>query len=193
MEEFKIVAVVKFNQLEAYVLNRLPEFKYKKIGSIMYGIDSGLFQCYSYESCDDRWKAFGGRKFDIKLENGEIEHCYGQWWNGGHDKIAKLENIELIGITFQTVENLKDCYVFTGGSIDKEFKSKLRAEYTGNIYEYREYEKIIKYDDEIHKWIHRHTVLERINRNIIKNARLKKKEILELKNQLSLYARELPI
>ena len=30
---------------------------------------------------NERREAFGGRKFDIVLDNGEIEKCEGQWWD----------------------------------------------------------------------------------------------------------------
>lgn len=31
-------------------------------------------------------EAFGGRKFDIVLDNGEIEKCEGQWWDAVTDR-----------------------------------------------------------------------------------------------------------
>lgn len=49
-------------------------------------------------------KLSGGRKFDIVLDNGEIEKCEGQWWDAVTDRAR--EELEKEGNPFSKLRNL---------------------------------------------------------------------------------------
>lgn len=146
----KIIAVVTFNQGEAFVLDTDPDFKYTKYGNdTIIGTDGVFYQFYKYERCYPNWEAFGGRKFDLPLTNGEVEHCYGQWWDGISKTAIDILGIndtdkKVVSATAQDIEKLKKCYVFIGyrGLSDKI--KELRKTYAGIVYNYWDYEKMIK-------------------------------------------------
>lgn len=141
----KIIAVVKFNEGEAYVLNHAPVFKYKKQNNVIVGTDGVFASCYFNDPSSRNFEAFGGRKFDIELENGEVEHCHGQWWDGiKPEAIKMLGTYELVHVTYGTKDHLKKCYVFYGCTGIKNEIEKLRKQYHGKVYDYWEYEKIMR-------------------------------------------------
>lgn len=150
MSSYEILAKVKFNDSIAVVLNQKPVLKYLRLNSsIIYGTDEhGIFyNCYRYERPSENWKAFAGRKFDIKLEDGEVIHCHGQWWDGGYTSLANKLGIRLCNVTYDTIERLKRCYVFTGLHADMDKYWALVDQYKHlPIREYWDYEKILKYD-----------------------------------------------
>ncbi len=171
----KIITSVRFNKSKAFVLDEMPKFIYYKIGNdIIYGTNGLFYQCYKYEKMSSAFKAFGGSKFSIPLNTGEIIECYGQWWDGGYDILEKELGIKLIHATYNTIENLKNCYVYTGSAVDKN-KFKELIESSGDLYyhDYYDYEKILKYQE---AWDKRWEEDKKLN-NIIKNLR-KDKEIL---------------
>lgn len=143
---YNVEAIVKFNDGIAYVLDKPIEFKFYKQGSLIIGLDDSctFISCYYYDRPTPGFYAFGGRKFDIHLENGEVEHCYGQWWSGGHSKAAELLGEELVHVTYETKDELKKCYVFTGSSAIKSKLEELRQSYSGEIYGYWDYEAKLK-------------------------------------------------
>ena len=167
----KIIAAVKFNQSIAYVLDKKPELIYKKVDGLIYGTDGIFYQCYKYDRPSKNWQAFGGREFEIKLETGDIVKCNGQWWNGGFDEVGKLAGCTIGASVLSTVEELKKCYVFSGYEVDMDKFKEFIKSYTDMVYPYREYEKIIRYDDEINKWISRVLKLERDKKNLIKEVK----------------------
>ena len=177
LEEFKIEAVVKFNNGEAWVLNRKPEIVYEKKGNIMYGNDYGFYNVYGFEAPCGKWKAFAGHEFDLPLKDGNVEHCYGQWWNAGHSKVEKILDIQLRPVTFKTNEDLIKCYVFTGASIEENYANKLRSEYSGCVYPYRDYEKIIKFDPQRKDFYKRLLKLERDKKSLIKEIKKVTKQL----------------
>lgn len=142
----ELVALVKFNRGKAFVLKNELNFKYQKHGGLLIGIDESetFVDCLFYERPTANFKAFAGREFDIKLENGETIHCNGQWWHGGTDKAEKLLGKEIVSVTVEDVQGLKDCYVFTGCFAFKHRLEELADSYTGKLYEYREYEEELK-------------------------------------------------
>ena len=79
MRKNKIIAVVKFNSKEAFVLRRRPLLKYNRYGNVIIGTDGLFFTCYYYSPPSERFQAFAGRKFDLTMEDGEVIHCNGQW------------------------------------------------------------------------------------------------------------------
>jgi len=143
--ENKIIAVVKFNDGEAFVMEQPIKLEYTKYGGYtIVGTDGCFLCCYGYESPGKTWEAFAGRKFDLQLTDGTVEHCYGQWWDSITKKAREVINDNIISVTAKSIDGLKKCYVFSGYyGIETEIK-KLRSEYLGKVYDYWEYEKILK-------------------------------------------------
>lgn len=146
---YEVEAIVKFNDGVAYVLDKPVEFTYYKEGGLIIGIDDTctFIQTYYYETPSYGFKAFGGREFDIVLENGDVIHCNGQWWDGGAQKAEELLGEELVHATYNDLENLKECYVFYGCVAVASNLAKLRDTYHGEIQGYWSYEAELKGKD----------------------------------------------
>lgn len=143
----ELKALVKSNDDVSLVFDNIEPLKYYKIDGLIYGTNSMLYECYYYDPPTERFKAFAGRKFNLKLESGEIIKCEGQWWDGGYNKLSEYLNVELRHTGANTINNLKRCYVYDAYNIDQEKKNDLVMNYKGSIYDYWEYGKLIKYDD----------------------------------------------
>ncbi len=145
----EIVAVVKFNDREAFVLKEEPKLIYTKYGTdTIIGTDGVFYQLYGYETPRGSYTAFAGRKFDLEMDNGEIVKCYGQWWDATTKKAVEVlginENNKLNYATACSIDNLKKCYVFHGYKGLSDKIEEFRKTYTGKVYEYYEYEKILR-------------------------------------------------
>lgn len=141
-----IQALVKFNSGVALVLDKSPEFKYYRQGNLIIGLDDTctFVKCYYYERPSLGFYAFGGREFDIQLDDGDIVHCNGQWWDGGYRQASELLGEELMDVTYNDIPSLNDCYVYYGCfAIKSELEEKINS-WDKQIYEYYEYEKFIK-------------------------------------------------
>lgn len=144
----KILAVVKFNHGEAIVLDEMPEMIYTKHDQITIVGKAGPFHVTYGKNHEAGLKAFAGRKFELPLNDGTIEYCSGQWWDAmtAKAKSVLLQNDadEIVSVTANTADSLKKCYVYYGYKSVRSEYEKLRSEYTGPVYEYHEYEKILK-------------------------------------------------
>ena len=139
LHPIKIVAVVKMNNAEAWVLNRMPELLYEKTehgGLIAH--DGPFSGAYSYSAPSAYSKAFAGHVFKIPMKDGTFTDASGQWWHAG---IRGQTSIAL-----STEEKLNSCYVFFAGSVDMGKAADLRAAYTGPIYGYTDHKKLLKHD-----------------------------------------------
>ena len=175
----KILAVVKFNEGHALVLDEAPKLVYKKVGNIIYGTDGLFYKCYEYGRMGENWKAFAGSKFTLTMEDGEKIECVGQWWDAGQTEVGKIVGRTIGSATLNTLESLKKCYVFTGYDIDIVKYHEFIKTYTGTVFEYGDYEKIIKYDDERSKLWRKIQKLERDKKQLIKEVKLKHLELTE--------------
>ena len=142
---YKIEAVVKFNDDEKLVLDKFPEVRYERHGRHLFGIDEyGIFvNVYRYEAPLGRFHAFAGRKFDIPMIDGTVTKANGQWWDAGTGALAAFLGSEVIRVTIETKKNLQKCYMFCGLRADMVEYERLRKTYTGRVYDYREYERMI--------------------------------------------------
>ena len=143
---YKVIAVVKFNDREALALSENPIIKYEEYGSLLLGLDQyGIFanSYYLGHNCGS-FRAFGGREFEIPMTDGTFKKAHGQYWDDGRAEFEEILGSEIIGVTIKEIHELNDCYVFYGMSAVKSEYDKLRATYTGKVYEYYEYEKILK-------------------------------------------------
>lgn len=135
---YKILAIVKFNQGEALILDKPVEIKYEKDGDLLYGTcQHGVFtNSYVYDRPSKGWEAFGGREFDIPMVDGSVIEASGQWWCGGQSEFSEKIGANLIFVTANSVENLKRCYVyFDYSAIESKYK-KLRETYSGEVLDY---------------------------------------------------------
>ena len=142
----KLIALVKFNNEIALVLQDKIQKRYNRYDDLLIGIDdTGTFiDCLYYETPIGRFEAFGGREFDIPLENGGIIHCSGQWWSGGSRKAEKILNKKLCKVVYNDIESLRECYVYSGDCAIEESLQELLATYNGKIYEYSEFNRELK-------------------------------------------------
>ena len=139
-EDLKVVAVVQINSGEALVLNRPLNFIYEEIGRDLIGSDGPFKRPLIYSPASEAFKAFAGSEMNLNMQDGSQRAVKDHWWSGslpGHQ-----------GVTACDLESLKKCYVFFGGMVitADDFQA-LRESYTGCVYPYWDYEKVIKYND----------------------------------------------
>lgn len=122
------------------------KYTYEKINEMLIGSDeTGIFyDCLFYEKPFGRFKAFGGREFDLPLKDGGTIHCSGQYWDGKSSRASDIKGINIIPCTCGYIEDLKKCYVYCGHYANMEKFQDLIEQYDGKIYEYHEYEELIK-------------------------------------------------
>jgi hypothetical protein len=179
-QPLKVVALVEFNKSQSLVFNRMPLYKYTIDGDLMWANDGPFYSCFKYEKPSKNWQAFAGRKFDLDMLDGSVTKCEGQWWDGGISCLSEKLGLALNSITIGTVEHLIDCYVFMGTSGNNEDIQKLISEYKGVIYPYWDYEKVIKFDKMRHDLIKKQLKLERANKALIAEVKVKSALLTEL-------------
>jgi len=166
--DYKILAKVKFNDGYAIVLDKKPKLIYKKVGDIIYGTDGLFYSCYKHGI--EFGEAFAGRKFEIKLDSGEIIKCNGQWWDAGQHEVSKIVGRTIRSATVGIIDELKKCYVFCGYDVDIVKYDEFVKEYNGLIYGYKDYKKIIKHDEMWNKMFRlqkdKRNLIEEIKKNI---------------------------
>lgn len=90
-------------------------------------------------------QAFAGRTFELPLTDGTIEKCHGQWWDAMSPAANVLmEGISLCNIGVGSVEALRKCYCYCGYYVDRDRVNEILQETKPPVYEYWEYEKILK-------------------------------------------------
>lgn len=139
----KALALVKINNQIGLVLDEPIMLTYQKKDGCILGSDGTFLQTLFYDKPSLNWQAFGGRKFDIPLDNGEIIHCNGQYWDGIKELHRKMVDGEIISIAANDINSLKECYVFTGYKGIKHKINELIVSYKGIVYDYWEYEMLI--------------------------------------------------
>ncbi|WP_407301891.1 hypothetical protein ACHQJB_15150 [Raoultella planticola] len=138
-EELKVVAVVQFNKGEAMVLNRPVNFTYEQIGNDYIGTDGPLTRALYYSRASAAFRAFAGSELTLMMTDGSVRKIKDHWWSG----VPSEHRDVVVG----DVESLKKCYVFGSASIRGEDFQSLRQSYTGCVYPYWDYERVIKFDD----------------------------------------------
>lgn len=139
-DQLKIVAVVQCNSSEALVLNRPLNFIYEEIGRDLIGVDGPFKRPLLYSPAGGYFKAFAGSEMTLNMRDGSQKKIKDHWWSGclpDHQSVTTCD-----------LASLKKCYVFFGGMViaPEDYKT-LRDSYTGCVYPYWDYEKVIKYDD----------------------------------------------
>lgn len=143
-KDLAISGIVEFNNNIAVVLNEDIKYTYRKLDSkTIIGTCGMFFIAYFYDYVSTA-KAFAGRKFTLTMEDGEVVHCNGQWWVGFNSKSrAYIGNRNLTNISYQSLDALKDCYVFYGGYAFEDELSDLLLHYTGKVYKYYEFQDVV--------------------------------------------------
>jgi hypothetical protein len=83
-------------------------------------------------------KAFAGRTLHLTMADGSVRDIKDNWWS----TYAKGYDSVVVG----NVEALKKCYVFGSAHMQPEEYAALRATYTGGVFDYWDYEKILKHE-----------------------------------------------
>jgi hypothetical protein len=176
--DMKVIALVNMNGGKALVFDKEDEMIYKRNGNIIYGFNGFKYNCYEYQGGS---QAFAGREFDIELDDGEVVKCKGDWWHAGVNRVSELENVSLINIASECIESLKKCYVFCGGEMD----SKKYQEAINNpdlpVYDYWDYEKVIKFDGMRKKYIRSEIKLQKAKESLTKEVKRLYKENKQFK------------
>lgn len=105
----KLLYLVESGESKFLVFDEMPDKISTKYGDdTIIGRIGGIFYDFLAKR-NERREAFGGRKFDIVLDNGEIEKCEGQWWDAATDRAREelekegnpLSKMVLIGIQYE--------------------------------------------------------------------------------------------
>jgi hypothetical protein len=124
--ELKIIDIIhhrnKYYVQQFIVVNRRPVYLYERKGKWLIAEDGGFFSFYYLKQPNGSrdFQAFGGRKFQIPLKNGDVVEARGQWWDGMPEDYSGLVSQSGYGVP----EKLATCNVFCGGYIDKELIDK---------------------------------------------------------------------
>lgn len=177
----KIIAMVRFNSHWAYVFDEPVSFKYREETiegkRFLIGRSGPFFDILRYKKATASFKAFAGREFSIEMEDGAIRKIKDDWWSSG----SPFDDV--INITYGTIENLKRCYVFSGGHVFKHTLERMVEEYENRIsgpygyraggwrYDYYDFEKVIKFDDERRRYFREKRHLETANKHLIRNVK----------------------
>lgn len=153
----KLVALVKFNDGVALVLDAMPQLKYKKVGKALIGQDGVFYDFLGYDAPSGRFKAFGGRQFDLPMEDGTVTHCNGQWWHGSNGDTYKHFGFPdykgfadmFCSPPIATVEGLVKSSLFCSSYMLRSAFDEMVAGYEGPIYDRQEYEQMMREKPEI--------------------------------------------
>lgn len=117
----KLLYLVESGESKFLVFDEMPDKISTKYGDdTIIGRIGGIFYDFLAKRNERREAFGGGRKFDIVLDNGEIEKCEGQWWDAVTDRAREelekegnpFSKMMLIGVS--SVDRLSDCYVYYG-------------------------------------------------------------------------------
>lgn len=179
----KLLYLVESGKLKFLVFDEMPDKISTKYGDdTIIGRIGGIFYDFLAKR-NERREAFGGRKFDIVLDNGEIEKCEGQWWDAATDRAREelekegnpLSKMVLIGVS--SVDRLLDCYVYYGLWASESKIEEMIADYKGRIYEYYEFkEEVINKINETRRKSYIQSWKEQIIRS---GMRQKRKDVFE--------------
>lgn len=137
--DLRVVALVEINKSVGIVLNRPIKLVYEKVGQDFIGKDGPFTSFLYYQQSTRHFRAFGGAELTLPLIDGSTVVVKNDWWSGllkDHCRVAA-----------GSVDELKKCYVFSGVSIKERDLFDLKKSYSGRVYPYWDYEKVIKFDD----------------------------------------------
>lgn len=120
------------------VIDRMPEWVYKRNGTIFTANDDGFYDFMAGSA--NKGDAFGGRQFTIKLDDDTEFLCRGDVWSVGPDPDVG----PTLSVGVCTMAELEKCYVFRSASISKAKLDAWLSENTpsNNYYKYDPREKL---------------------------------------------------
>jgi hypothetical protein len=134
--DLNVVAVVTMNGGEALVLNRPLKMIYEQAGIDLVGRDGPFIDFLKYELGSGRFVAFAGRELQLQMVDGTTRAIKNHWWHGvPHGTVP---------VAIGSEEGLSKCYVFSSMSADPEDIKKLRDKYSGDVFPYWDYEKMVR-------------------------------------------------
>lgn len=153
----KIVAMVRFNAGWAYVFDAPVIFRHSEetINGVRYliGRDGPFVKALRYEKARGGLKAFAGAEITLDMADGSSRTVKDDWWH-----VAPPCN-GVASITYNTVDELKRCYVYRGACVETSALEALVSEYEtrtsgpynhpagGWRYDYYDFQKVITFDD----------------------------------------------
>ncbi|MCA1298005.1 hypothetical protein [Stappia indica] len=177
----KIVAMVRFNKKWAYVFDAPVCFQYSEetINGVRYliGRDGPFVRALQYEKAQGRFKAFAGAEITLSMADGSSRTVKDDWWS----VVPPFSGVT--AITYNTVDELKRCYVYMGGCVETGALESLVSEYEtrtsgpyghpagGWRYGYYDFEKVIKFDDIRRNALRKQFHLERANKHLVRHAK----------------------
>jgi len=139
LPELEVVAVVESGGRDLLVMNRPVRFLYERHGRDFIGADGPFRDFLGYSPGGGSFKAFAGRELTLNMADGTVEKVKDHWWHG------ILPGT--VSATYGDIESLRACYVFSGGAcMDPGEYDRLRSRYSGPVYPYWDYERVIKFD-----------------------------------------------
>lgn len=179
----KLLYLVESGESKFLVFDEMPDKISTKYGDdTIIGRIGGIFYDFLAKR-NERREAFGGRKFDIVLDNGKIEKCEGQWWDAVTDRAREelekegnpFSKMMLIGVS--SVDRLSDCYVYYGLWASESKIEEMIADYKGRIYEYYEFKEDVI--DKINETLRKSYIQSWKERIIRSGMRQKGKDVFE--------------
>jgi hypothetical protein len=144
----RMIAKVRFNQRYAWVIDDPINLQYTfyENKKFLIGLDETctFYNVLYYERPTGNMRAFGGRSLDLPMADGSVTHCDGQYWSGKEGTASKILGVSFGYETVQSIEQLRECYVFSGYAVNYERFLTLCIDYDGPVFDYYEYEAIIK-------------------------------------------------
>lgn len=93
----KLLYLVESGESKFLVFDEMSDKISTKYGDdTIIGRIGGIFYDFLAKR-NERREAFGGRKFDVVLDNGEVEKCEGQWWDAVTDRAREEYKYECLG------------------------------------------------------------------------------------------------
>lgn len=84
----KLLYLVESGESKFLVFDEMSDKISTKYGDdTIIGRIGGIFYDFLAKR-NERREAFGGRKFDVVLDNGEVEKCEGQWWDAPGRRVS---------------------------------------------------------------------------------------------------------
>lgn len=179
----KIIAMVMMNGRWAYVFDKRPVFIHREQvidgKRFMVGVCGPFRTFLQYQKSGPNFKAFAGREMTVRLASGEDRKLKDDWWD-----CADPES-KTVRISYNSIDQLKECYVFYGGHVDAEALQKYVDEYESRIdsdsiwkhadggyrYRYREFDNLINMPKRLSHELNENLKLKRDKQALIKEVK----------------------
>lgn len=134
----KILEIVKFNDNFAYVLDEVPKMAYREelVKDDVFGLqkmligenEAGMMDFLTYHNYLPL-QAFAGREITVEMADGNTRTLKDVWWSEGATRWQEASGVKLVDFTHDTLDSLKKCYVFFGGTVRKDVLDSMLREF----------------------------------------------------------------